>query len=46
MAHIGFDKLARKIAKEYEKKGVTKKKAVAWGKDTAADVWRAKRKKK
>ncbi len=38
----GFDALARKIQDEYERKGYSREEAEKIGKDTAADVYRAK----
>ena len=37
-----FDKLARKVAREYEKKGYSKKEAEEIGQKTAAKVYREK----
>lgn len=42
---IGFDKLAAKIAREYEKKGISPKKAKLFGVETAAKVKREKENK-
>lgn len=40
--HIGFDTLAKRIEREYEKKGITRKNAKKFGKETAAKVYREK----
>lgn len=40
--HLGFKKLAGKVTREYERKGVSKKKARLWGRETAAKVAREK----
>lgn len=37
-----FDKLADKVTREYEKKGVSPQKAREWGRATAGKVARAK----
>ena len=37
-----FDKLAEKVTREYEKKGVSKQTAEKWGRATAAKVYREK----
>lgn len=37
--HIGFNSLARKVAREYERKGYSKKAAMRFGKKTAGKVW-------
>ena len=37
-----FDRLAEKVAREYEKKGVSKATAEKWGRGTAAKVYREK----
>lgn len=41
--HLGFKKLANRIAKEYEKKGYSVKTSTLWGKETAAKVAREKK---
>lgn len=41
-----FKKLEKKIEREYEKKGVSKKKAERIGKATAGKIYWAKKKKK
>lgn len=40
--HIGFDALARRVAREYEGKGFSRKTARKWGRETAAKVFREK----
>lgn len=37
-----FNKLAGKVEREYEREGVSRKKAEEWGKATAGKVWREK----
>jgi hypothetical protein len=37
-----FDRLAEKVTREYEKKGVSKATAEKWGRATAAKVYREK----
>jgi len=38
----GFKALANKVAREYEKKGVPRAKAIEWGRGTAAKIYRMK----
>ncbi len=40
--HLGFDRLAAEIAKGYERKGYSKKRATEWGIETAGKVWHEK----
>lgn len=37
-----FDKLARKVEREYEREGVSRKTAEKWGNSTAGKVFREK----
>ena len=42
MPNKRFDKLADKVTREYEKKGVSRATAEKWGRATAAKVYREK----
>lgn len=42
MPNKRFERLSEKVAREYEKKGVSKATAEKWGRATAAKVYREK----
>ncbi|MCF8567017.1 hypothetical protein LLE49_20050 [Alicyclobacillus tolerans] len=44
--HIGFDALEHKVARQYEKKGDSKKTALRIGKDVAGKVYWSKKRGK